>query len=280
VVNAFSRLFKINELSENRSHTIDKYNSYTYPCLRVGVRGYSFRQLFVSLGSTMLLLKEAGSPLQTNSYFMFLRTSHLAIKRSVRPNPLLIVLLSFPLSHLPAQEVPTINAPKSPTLKEQAIREGRASQVVVGDCGILPACDVGHMIRESSVIAAGTLYKIATRFGPDEDSVWTDYQFVPAGVLKGDIVPGTSLSIAIPGGNVRIGNATAETTVEGMPEVLPGAKYVLFLSPSRFGEKGVYWLSRGTPSIYPISSDGQIRCNHEDKDWPLCGARLDQLGNL
>src|SRR5271167_2796564 len=44
--NANSRLFRINGLAVNCWRVIDKYGSYSYPCLPVGVRWHYFRRLF------------------------------------------------------------------------------------------------------------------------------------------------------------------------------------------------------------------------------------------
>ena len=38
--------FVFNWLGENRSQTVDKYNSYSYPILAVKVRWYCFRLMF------------------------------------------------------------------------------------------------------------------------------------------------------------------------------------------------------------------------------------------
>src|SRR5271165_5245146 len=45
------RLLIINDLGGNCSHAIDKYASYAYPCLPVGVRWHGFRRMFAFAGA-------------------------------------------------------------------------------------------------------------------------------------------------------------------------------------------------------------------------------------
>ena len=62
-------LFRINELGGNWSHVIDKYISYTYPYLPVGVRWHYFRRMFAFITRRLKLSLEWRSLYKAEAVF-------------------------------------------------------------------------------------------------------------------------------------------------------------------------------------------------------------------
>jgi hypothetical protein len=170
--------------------------------------------------------------------------------------------------------VPAIAQDSQLTLKQRALRDGNATQLVVGSsCCISPWCDFDHIVKESSVVAIGKVTQKDTRLAPDENGTWTDYSFLARSVLKGDVHAGTSLEVISPGGAVEIGTAVAETTVQSFPLLISRESYVLFLSRTNSAEP--YVLTQAGLGAYRITPDEHVICHQQHStNAALCGIPL------
>lgn len=126
--------------------------------------------------------------------------------------------------------------------------------------------DIETLTKKSQVIVSGVALNNRGILSRNGETLKTLYEFQIQEVLKGNVVFGDTIKIALPGGKVTFDNGTtAEVRTPGFTKMFNGKTYVLYLSESSEGSD-VYSLTAGSQGLLRvINQDNKVYSHAADE---------------
>jgi hypothetical protein len=136
--------------------------------------------------------------------------------------------------------------------------------------------DLATLAHQSTVVVVGTALENHCRLSADEEHITTDYQVRADEVLKGDVQPGSTITVSTPGGmKLFLDKTSAVIRVPEFRRPINGRTYLLFLSPSpsvdifslTAGPQGAFELPVSGKGVQPadLHSDDPVVVKYKDK---------------
>ena len=141
------------------------------------------------------------------------------------------------------------------TLRERARASG--GQLKLQDLGDQKIFfnDLRDLSRKSSQVIIGTAISNRCRLSSDSKSITTDYLVSVQELLKGDLRPGSSVTISTPGGAVRFDKETlAMVDVPAFRRPVNGRTYLFFLD--RGDSEGRHAVLGGFQGLFDVTGAG------------------------
>lgn len=138
--------------------------------------------------------------------------------------------------------------------------------------------DIADVARASSAIIIGTPESNRCRLSEDETRITINYQVNIREVIKGDLQPGNSVTVKVPGGKVVFPDGTsAEVRTPWFKWMENRHTYVLFLTAE--GDGTTFVTTGGPQGVFEIPADNAtVKSNsglNKDPMWKYHNMRLD-----
>ncbi len=124
-------------------------------------------------------------------------------------------------------------------------------------------------VGQSTVIAIGVPLRNVCRPSQDGNHVTTDYEVQLQEVIKGEVRPGSIISVSMPGGLVTEADQTLlEVRARPVRKMQNGRTYVLFLKAAPSNGNAEFTTVRGSQGLYEIPPNGS-RLIHLGRSFEL-----------
>jgi hypothetical protein len=138
--------------------------------------------------------------------------------------------------------------------------------------------DIADVARSSSAIIVGTSQSNRCRLSEDETRITINYQVNVQEVIKGDLQPGSLVTVKVPGGKVMFPDGTsAEVRTPWFKWMENQHTYVLFLTAEADGI--IYVTTGGPQGVFEIPTDNtSVKSNsgiNRDPMWKYHDMRLE-----
>lgn len=127
--------------------------------------------------------------------------------------------------------------------------------------------DIEALTKNSTAVVVGhVVKKLGGRLSDSGNVIFTDYEVVVNETIKGGLMNGSTITIALPGGSIEFDDGTsAEQRTPEFEHVKPGSGCTLFLTKGM--ESGdVYTLTGGPQGLVEIMSDGTLKAHGRPTD--------------
>lgn len=141
--------------------------------------------------------------------------------------------------------------------------------------------NIAEVAQTSSAVIIGTPEENRCRLSEDETTVTINYEVSVQQVIKGDLQPGSLLTVKLPGGKVTFPDGTsAEVRAPWFKWMENRKTYVLFLSTEADGTS--YVTTGGPQGVFeiPAGADASVKSNsgiNRDPMWRYHNMKLDQF---
>jgi hypothetical protein len=127
--------------------------------------------------------------------------------------------------------------------------------------------DVEALTKNSADVVVGVASKsLGGHLTESGLNILTDYEIVVQETIKGDVVPGSVITVSLPGGRVDFEDGTsAELKTPKFEHVKPGNSYTFFLSEVE-KSPGKFSLTGGPQSLVELASDGTVKSHGRETD--------------
>lgn len=122
--------------------------------------------------------------------------------------------------------------------------------------------DIEILTKESQALVIGVALNNKGILSKNGETLKTLYEFQIEEVLKGNLVFGNTIKVALPGGKVTFDNGTtAEVRTPGFAKMTNGKTYALYLSESYEGND-IYSLTGGSMGLFKIDAQNKKVYSH------------------
>lgn len=163
------------------------------------------------------------------------------------------------------------------SLKEEA-RQAGAKLVGYKLWNVAPTyMDIDEVTRRSSAVVVGTVTHNMSRLSGDEREMFIDSTVSVNQVLKGNLKPGDSVTVSIPGGALDFADGTSvEVRTPWFKKMQKGQNYILFLTPGG----GTFATVGGPQGVFTLPSNGLVESHSgrlNDPIWKYNGMSADDF---
>jgi hypothetical protein len=140
---------------------------------------------------------------------------------------------------------------------------------------------IAEVAESSSVVITGTPQSNRCRLSEDETSITINYQVNVQEVIKGDLQPGSTVTVKLPGGKVTFPDGTsAEVRAPWFKWMQNRHTYVLFLNVDADGT--AYVTTGGPQGVFeiPAGNEASVKSNsgiNQDPMWKYHDMKLEQF---
>jgi len=116
--------------------------------------------------------------------------------------------------------------------------------------------DLESLTKTSNAVIVGYAGEGHGKLNPTGDVITTEYDLTVKDVLKGKLVNGDTVKVALIGGKVDFDDGTsAEVQTPGFERMAQGKEYVVFLYPNKNGSS-VFLVTGGPQGLFEITDSG------------------------
>ena|SRR5215831_6731674 len=144
-------------------------------------------------------------------------------------------------------------------IREQGLQgaahlQGHYVSVATAPCW--PSHTLETITEDSALVLVDTPLTNVCKLDSEGDGITTDYQVSVNEAIKGDLAPGSVITVSIPGGRVEFPDGTsAEVRVQDFRKMENGKTYVLFLRSGQPGSEK-FITTGAAQGLFEVPSDG------------------------